>query len=128
MRGLLVRWLVSALALWLTSRIVPGIRIADATTLLVAAAMIGILNAVVRPIFVLLTLPITVLTLGLFILVINALMLRLASVLVPGFEVHGFFSALFGWLLLSFFTLLINALIGDRGGFEVIHVREVTWQ
>ncbi len=122
MQGLVVRWLVSAVALWLTSAIVPGIVVRSAGALLLAAAVIGILNAFVRPLIVLLTLPLTVLTLGLFILVINAAMLKLASDLVPGFEVHGWFAALFGWLLLSFFTFLINLLIGEAG-IEVIHLR-----
>jgi len=124
MQGLIIRWLVSALALWLTSALVPGIEVRTAGALLAAAALIGILNAFVRPMIVLLTLPLTVLTLGLFILVINAAMLKLASDLVPGFVVRGWFAAFVGWLVLSLFTFLINVLIGETG-IEIVHVRSV---
>jgi putative membrane protein len=124
MQGLLIRWLVSALALWLTATIVPGIAVRTPGALLGAAAIIGILNAFVRPVVVLLTLPLTVVTLGLFVLIINAAMLKIASIIVPGFVVQGWLSAIAGWLLLSLFTFLINVLIGETG-VEVIHVRRV---
>ena len=120
MRGLVVRWIVSALALWLTSHVVSGIQVRSFGALLAAAAMIGIINAFVRPIVVLLTLPLSVVTFGLFVLVVNAAMLVLASAFVPGFEVHGFWAALFGWLLLSLFTFAINVLIGKHGHIEVV--------
>ena len=125
MRGLMIRWLVSALALYLTSLVVRGIEIHGVGALLFAAATIGILNAVVRPILLLLTLPINILTLGLFTLVINAGMLKIASDVVRGFEVHGFWSALGGWLLLSIFTFTINLLIGETGRIEVVSVRQI---
>jgi putative membrane protein len=122
-RGLVVRWIVSAIALYLTSRIVRGIDVRGLGPLLAAAAMIGIINAFVRPVVLLLTLPLTVVTLGLFVLVVNAAMLALASAFVPGFEVRGFFAALVGWLLLSFFTFVINVLIGAHGRIEVVQLR-----
>jgi putative membrane protein len=122
-RGLVVRWLVSALALYLTSLIVRGIVIDSVAALLFAAITIGVLNAIVRPIILLLTLPLTVVTLGLFVLVVNAWMLWMASKVVVGFAVHGFWSALGGWLLMSFFTFVINLLIGETGGIEVVSVR-----
>jgi putative membrane protein len=125
MRGLVVRWLVSAAALYLTSRIVRGVEIHGLGPLLFAALTIGILNAVVRPLIVLLTLPLNVLTLGLFTLVINAWMLWMASAVVKGFEVHGFWAALGGWLLMSFFTFLINLLIGETGRVEVVRMHRV---
>jgi putative membrane protein len=125
MQGLVVRWLVSALALYLTSLVVPGIQIQGVASLLFAAVTIGILNAVVRPVILLLTLPLTIVTLGLFVLVVNAGMLWLASEVVKGFEVHGFWSAFGGWLLMSFFTFVINLLIGETGRVEVVHVRRV---
>jgi putative membrane protein len=102
---------------------VRGIEVEGVAPLLFAAAMIGIINAIVRPVVFLLTLPLTVVTFGLFILVLNAAMLVLASVFVPGFVVHGFWAALFGWLLLSFFTFCINVLIGEHGSVEVVHFR-----
>ncbi len=123
MRGLVVRWLVSAVALYLTDLILPGIEIQSTGALLFAAAAIGILNAIVRPIILLVTLPLNILTLGLFTLVINAAMLKLASDVVRGFEVHGFWAAFAGWLLLSFFTFVINYLIGERGTIEIVTVR-----
>ena len=124
MRGLVIRWLVSAVALYLTSLIVRGIEIQGVFPLLFAAVTIGILNAVVRPFILLLTLPLNVLTLGLFTLVVNAGMLWMASKVVVGFEVHGFWSALGGWLLMSFFTFLINLLIGETGRIEIVRVRQ----
>jgi putative membrane protein len=123
MQGLAIRWLVSAVALYLTSLIVRGIEIHGIVPLLFAAVTIGILNAVVRPVILFLTLPLTLLTLGLFILIVNAFMLWMASKVVIGFEVHGFWAALGGWLVMSFFTFLINLLIGESGRIEV-----VTWR
>ncbi|HXJ35485.1 MAG TPA: phage holin family protein [Candidatus Eisenbacteria bacterium] len=123
MNGLVVRWLVSAAALYLTSSIVKGIEVRGVASLLFAAAAIGVINAFVRPIVLLLTLPISVVTLGLFVMVVNAAMLWLASTFVPGFVVHGFWSAFWGWLMLSFFTFLINLLIGEHGRIEVVHFR-----
>jgi putative membrane protein len=125
MQGLMVRWLVSSIALYLTSLIVRGIEIHGVAALLFAALTIGILNALVRPVILILTLPINILTLGLFTLVVNAGMLWLASEVVRGFEVRGFWSALGGWLVMSFFTFLINVLIGENGRIEVIHVRQI---
>ena len=124
MRGLVIRWVVSAVALYLTSLVVRGIEVQGIGSLFFAAATIGILNAVVRPLILLLTLPLNILTLGLFTLVVNAAMLKLASEVVRGFEVHGFWSALGGWLLLSLFTFVINVVIGETG-VEVVHVRRM---
>jgi len=124
MRGLVIRWLVSAAALYLTSQIVRGIEIDGVVPLLFAAVTIGVLNAVVRPLVLLLTLPLNVLTLGLFTLVVNAGMLWMASQVVIGFRVHGFWSALGGWLLMSFFTFLINLLIGETGQIEIVRIRQ----
>jgi putative membrane protein len=125
MQGLVIRWLVSAAALYLTSLIVRGIEVHGVVALLFAAVTIGILNAVVRPFILLLTLPLNLLTLGLFTLVVNAGMLWMASEVVKGFEVHGFWSALGGWLLMSLFTFCINLLIGESGRVEIVHVRRV---
>jgi putative membrane protein len=125
MQGLVIRWLVSAVALYLTSLIVDGVEIDGVVPLLFAAVTIGILNAVVRPIILLLTLPLNIVTLGLFTLVVNAFMLWMASKVVIGFVVTGFWAALGGWLLMSFFTFLINLLIGDTGRIEVVAIRRV---
>jgi putative membrane protein len=125
MQGLVIRWLVSAVALYLTSLIVAGVEIDGVMPLLFAAVTIGILNAVVRPIILLLTLPLNILTLGLFTLVVNAFMLWMAAKVVIGFVVTGFWAALGGWLLMSFFTFLINLLIGESGRIEVVTMRRV---
>ena len=125
MRGLVIRWLVSAAALYLTSLIVRGIEIQGVVPLLFAAVTIGVLNAVVRPFVLLLTLPLTIVTLGLFTLVVNAMMLWMASKVVIGCSGHGFWSALGGWLLMSFFTFLINVLIGETGRIEIVRMRHV---
>jgi len=125
MRGLVISWLVSAAALYLTSLIVRGIEIQGVVPLLFAAVTIGVLNAVVRPFVLLLTLPLTIVTLGLFTLVVNAMMLWMAAKVVIGFNVHGFWSALGGWLLMSFFTFVINVLIGETGRIEIVRMRHV---
>jgi putative membrane protein len=123
MHGLMIRWLVSAASLWLTSKIIPGFYFDGVFPLLFAAVTIGLLNAIVRPIVVVLTLPLTILTLGLFIFVINAGMLLMAAKVVNGFHVEGFWAALGGWLFTSVFTLIISSLIGEHGRFEVVTIR-----
>src|SRR5437868_3400628 len=98
MIGLLLRWVLSAFALVLIAKIVSGIHTSFAASLF-AAIVIGLLSAVVRPIFIILTLPITILTLGLFIFVVNAILFALAAWLTPGFTIHGFAAALVGSIL-----------------------------
>ena len=112
MRYLLVHWLLSALLLWLVSLIVPGVYVNGAAAALLAALVLGIANTLVRPVLVLITLPITVLTLGLFLIVINALMLLLTSAIVRGFSVHGFVSAALAGLVLGVFNLFANIALG----------------
>ncbi|MDX1623510.1 MAG: phage holin family protein [Gemmatimonadota bacterium] len=98
---LLIRWLLNALALALTAWIVPGIDVAGVGALIVAALVIGLLNALVKPVLVVLTLPITILTLGIFLLVLNALLFWLAAAIVPGFSVAGFLAALLGAVVMA---------------------------
>jgi putative membrane protein len=106
----LVTWLLSVLALVLTAYLVPGIQIEGFQTAIVAAAVMGLLNATVRPILVLLTLPLTFITLGLFLIVINAITLGLVSLLVPGFTISNLFAGLIGALVLSLITTVLNCL------------------
>jgi putative membrane protein len=108
MRYLIAHWLLSALLLWLVSLIVPGIYLAGVGAALLAALVLGIANTLVRPLLLLITLPITILTLGLFLIVINALMLLLTSAIVGGFRVHGFGSAALAGLVLGVFNLLAS--------------------
>ena len=123
MQGLLIRWAITALSLWLASKVVPGMHITGAGTMLGAAVLLGLVNALVRPVVVLLTLPLTVITLGLFLLVVNAAMLGLVASLLDGFVLGGFWSALFGAIFVSLFSWLGAAFIGDSGRYEVMVVR-----
>jgi putative membrane protein len=122
MRNLLLRWISSACALWLTSGLFAGIRIDGALPLLAAALMLGILNALVRPVLLLLTLPLTIVTLGLFVFIVNAIILKMAAFLVPGVVVQGFWTAVFGAILLSLFNIILNAFIVDRGDVEYVYI------
>jgi putative membrane protein len=115
MNGIILRWLTLTAAILFTSYLLEGIHISGFSSALLAAAMLGILNAFFRPIALLLTLPINILSLGLFTFIINALMLKMASGMITGFEVVGFWSAIFGSLLISVFSWLLNSFINDRG-------------
>ena len=112
MLGLLLRWILSAAALVLIAKIVPGIHTSFAAALLVAV-IIGLINALLRPILVVVTLPLTLLTFGLFIFVINAALFALAAWLTPGFTVHGFRAALVGSILYAIAGMIIH-LVTDR--------------
>lgn len=124
MNGFLLRLLISALGLWLASAIVPGIYVAGVGTLLVAALLLGVVNAVVRPVLIILTLPITILTLGLFLLVVNAAMLGLVALLLPGLTITGFFPALGASVVVSVVSWMASWFIGPRGRFELLVIRK----
>jgi len=109
----------------------PGIRVGGVLSALVAAAFLGIFNALLRPVLLLLTLPINILTLGLFTLVINGLMLQLVASVIKGVEIDGFGWAVLGSLVLGLINWVVNALIGDRGNVEIIELRrrrDGTWE
>ncbi len=106
---IVLRWLLLAAALLLVANLYPGVQVASFTSAMIAALVLGLLNALLRPILVLLTLPVTVLTLGLFLCVINALMFYFAASLLDGFQVAGFLAALIGSLLYSLCGLVIDA-------------------
>jgi putative membrane protein len=116
MRGFITHWFVLALALAATAWILPGVEVRSVTALLIAAAVLGFLNAILKPILVVLTLPITVVTLGIFYFVLNALLFGLASRLVQGFVVHGFGAAFLGALLMSVLSWGIGSLVKTRRG------------
>ena len=115
MRGFLLRAVITALGLWLASAWVSGVRIHGPGTLILAALLLGVVNAVVRPIAVVLTLPLTLLTLGLFLLVLNAAMVALVAAILPGFHLGGFRAALFTWIIVWLTGWVASALIGHRG-------------
>jgi len=112
--NLILRWLISALSVMAAAYIVPGVRVASFWSALIAALVIGLVNALVRPILLLLTLPINILTLGLFTLVINALMFWLASSVVKGFDVISFKAAFLGALIFWLVSWLVNGLFGTK--------------
>lgn len=109
--SLLLRWLLNTLALFVVVKLVPGFTSRDWITLAIAAAVLGLLNAIVRPVLFVLTLPLTVVTLGLFLIVLNAIMLELTAWLVPGFGIEGF-----GWALLGAIVLSIVSMVTGRIG------------
>ena len=120
MNGFLVRLLITALGLWVASVLVPGVSIEGTWTLLFAALWLGIINAVIRPIALVLTFPVTLITLGLFILVVNAAMFALVAALLDGFHLSGFWAALMGAIVVSITSWLASAFIGPRGRYEVM--------
>jgi putative membrane protein len=115
LKTLIVHWIVSALLLLAVDYFIDGIAIAGIGHALLAAVVLGAVNALVRPLLIVVTLPITILTLGLFLFVINAATFGLAASLVPGFTVSGFGAALLGALLFTIFNLLASALLHRSG-------------
>jgi putative membrane protein len=108
---LLLNWILSALAVWIVSRVVPGIYVSGPVAALIAALAIGFVNATLGVLLKILTFPLTLATLGIFWFVINALMLKFASALVPGFQVHGFIAAFIGAIVLSLVNMLLKWLV-----------------
>jgi putative membrane protein len=108
---LLVHWVLSALCLLLVAHFVPGFMVSGFGTALLAAVVIGLVNSTLGSLLKLLTFPLAILTLGIFWLVINALMLKFAALLVPGFVVVGFWPAFWGGIILSFLNMIVHALV-----------------
>ncbi len=108
---LLVHWVLSALCLLLVANLVPGFSVRGFGTALIAAVVIGLVNGTIGALFKLLTLPLTILTFGLFWLLINALMLKLAALFVPGFEVRGLWPAFWGGLILSILNMIVRQVL-----------------
>jgi putative membrane protein len=124
MEGFLIRAVVVGIGLWLASKIISGIGFDSTGTLIAAALLLGIVNAFVRPIIVILTLPITLLTLGLFLLVINGLMIELVAVFLKGFVVAGLWSAIGAAIVVGLTSWVMSGWIGPRGRIEVVTVRQ----
>jgi putative membrane protein len=122
MSGFLIRLVIGAFGLWVAEQLLDGISIDGTFSLFLAALLLGVVNAVVRPVFVLFTLPLTLLSLGLFLLVVNALMLELVTLLVPGMHIAGFGSAILGSIIISLVSWAASAWIGPSGKFEVLVV------
>ena len=123
--GIFIRWLILTIAIIIASYLVDGIRVSGFFSALFAAAILGILNAFFRPILIILTLPLNLMTLGLFTFVINAILLMMASGVISGFEVHGFWSAVFGSLLISLVSWLLTSFINEHGRWEYIEIKRI---
>lgn len=121
MKSFLIRWLVTAIAVLAAAKIIPGISCDSWSTLIIAALVLGIFNAFLKPILLLLNLPIIVFTLGLFVPILNALLLWLTSAIVPEFHVSGFWAAFFGSLVISVVSIILNAIVRREGRIRVIN-------
>ena len=124
MKGLFFRWFVLTAAIMFASYLVEGIHVTGFSSAFFTAAILGILNAFFRPILIVLTLPINIMTLGLFTFIINAMMLKMASGLISGFEIYGFWPALFGSLVISVVSWVLNSLVNEKGKVEVIDLQK----
>jgi putative membrane protein len=108
---MLLHWVISALAVWITSRVVPGFYIDGAASALIAAAVIGFVNATIGLVLKIITFPLTIITLGIFWLIINGIMLELASAVVPGFHIRSFGAAFWGAIVLAVVNMLLKWLV-----------------
>ncbi len=124
MVGFLLRAAITALGLWVASEIFQGLHFASPTKLIVAAVLLGAVNAFVRPLAFILTLPLTVLSLGLFLLVLNAAMVGLVAWMVPGFEISGFWTAVGAALIVSLVSWAASSVIGSNGQVEIFTARK----
>jgi putative membrane protein len=107
----LLHWAITALSLWVASHIFGGLKFDDASSLIVSALLLGFANALIKPLLIVLTLPLTLLTFGLFVLVINALMILLVARLVKGFKVSSFWTAFFASIFISLFSIAVGSLV-----------------
>ncbi len=123
MKGILLRWLLLAVAIFMAAYLFDGIRVTNFVSALMAAAVLGVLNAFFRPILLILTLPLNILTLGLFTFVINAILLMMASGVIGGFSVDGFATALLGALFISIVSWLLTSFINEHGSVQYIDLR-----
>ncbi|MGZ3957959.1 MAG: phage holin family protein [Flavisolibacter sp.] len=112
--GFIIKVLVTAVAVYLAAYLLPGVTITDVKTTVIVVLVLALLNTFIKPILIILTIPITILTLGLFLLIINALMVKWAADLVSGFHVDGWWSALLVSLIVTVVSYILNALIGER--------------
>ena len=120
MPGIIVRWIVTTIAVLIVPHLVSGVTVKSATTAVLAGLILGILNALVRPVLIILTLPLTIVTLGIFILVINAFMFELAGALVPGLHVASFWSAFFAAIVVSIVSWIASLIVAGGGGERTV--------
>ena len=122
--GLLIRWLILTAAITIASYLIGGIEVRGLFSAFFAAAILGVLNVFFRPILLILTLPINIMTLGLFTFLINAVILKMVSGVIPGFHVHGFWSAIIGALVISVVNWLITSFINEQGRVGYVDVKK----
>jgi putative membrane protein len=123
MQGIILRTLIAILGLFLASRIVPGVSIDGTGTFVFAALLLGLVNALVRPIAFIMTLPLTIITLGLFLFVLNAAMFGLVAAILDEFTVSGFWAAIFGAIIVSISSTVASWFVGPNGRYELFVVR-----
>jgi putative membrane protein len=123
MPGIVIRWLITTLAILAVPYVISGVQVKGVFSALLASAILGILNALVRPLLIILTLPLTIVTIGLFIFVINALLFQFAAALVPGMHVDSFWSALLASIIVSIVSWILNSLIAGGAGETTVIVR-----
>jgi len=123
MNGIILRTLIIMLGLFLASALIPGVEISGTGSFILAAALLGLVNAFVRPVAFLLTLPLTIVTLGLFLFVLNAAMFGLVASILDNFVVAGFWSAVFGAIVVSITSTMASWYIGPNGHYEVFVIR-----
>ena len=125
---LILRWILNAVALMLIPELVSSVKVDSYTAALISAVLLGFVNAIIRPLLILITLPITILTLGLFTLVINALMILLVAWLVKGFKVSGFWTAFFASIFISILSLVLGAFVLGGSASQTIEMpRSGVW-
>ena len=123
MQGIILRTLIAILGLFLASRIVPGVSIEGTGTFVLAALLLGLVNALVRPVAFVMTLPLTIVTLGLFLFVLNAAMFGLVAAILDEFRVSGFWAAVFGAIIVSISSTVASWFVGPSGRYEIFVVR-----
>jgi len=124
MKGLLIKWVINSLAILIVTYIVKGIEVANPVTVIVVAFVLGVVNAFLRPLIILITLPITIFTFGLFTFFINGSLFYMVSKIVKGFVITGFWPAFFGAILFSIISLLLSLLVNENGRIEVRFKKE----
>ena len=123
--GIFIRWLILTVSIIITAYLLDGIRVSGFFSAFSAAAILGILNAFLRPILFILTLPLNIVSLGLFTFVINAILLMMVQGVIPGFQIHGFWSAIFGSLLISLVSWILTSFINERGTWQYIEFKRI---
>ena len=123
MQGVVVRWLITTIAILVIPYVLSGVRVESFWSALLAAGVLAFLNALVRPLLILLTLPLTIVTLGFFILVINALLFQLAAAIVPGLYVASFWSALFASIIVSIVSWIMNSMVAGGANDRTVVIR-----